>query len=49
MRPGRTAPAWFLKARDGYERAGHLRGSLAQLPDLVQARGKAQNGLQTDL
>jgi hypothetical protein len=26
-----------------------LRGPPAQLPDLVQARGKAQNGLQTDL
>ncbi len=37
----------FFKRACGYKRAGHLRSSLAQLPDLVQTRGKVQNGLHT--
>jgi hypothetical protein len=37
----------FFKHTSGDKHAVHLPGSLAQLPDLVQTCGKAQNGLHT--
>jgi hypothetical protein len=39
-------PVSFKRAYDD-RCAGHQRGHEAQLPDLVQTRGKAQNGLHT--
>ncbi len=45
--PGCTGPACFLQRPYDDRPAGHLRGRVAQLPDLIQTRGKAQNGLHT--